>query len=184
MFLWGYQSHGDVLTWYAMFDQFQKQALPAATAMSELWTGAPAAKKNPVISAMTLEGKTADKNVKIPSAALASAQVSASSPDGAALTYDWRIIRDVRLENGKTMSGISGLIQGKPDQNLSFKAPSKAGNYRLIVFVRDAANGLADVAVFPFNVTESGEGGGSEDLEDGELGGESIDGWEKGHHIK
>lgn len=184
VFLWGYQSHGDVLTWYAMFDQFQKQALPAATAMSELWTGAPAAKKNPVISAMTLEGKTADKNVKIPSAALASAQVSASSPDGAALTYDWRIIRDVRLENGKTMSGISGLIQGKPDQNLSFKAPSKAGNYRLIVFVRDAANGLADVAVFPFNVTESGEGGGSEDLEDGELGGESIDGWEKGHHIK
>ena len=82
------------------------------------------------------------------------------------------------------MSGISGLIQGKPDQNLSFKAPSKAGNYRLIVFVRDAANGLADMAVFPFNVTESGEGGGSEDLEDGELGGESIDGWEKGHHIK
>ena len=184
VFLWGYQSHGDVLTWYAMFDQFMKQALPAATAMSELWKDAPAEKKNPVISEMTIEGKTADKNVKIPSATLASAHVSASSPDGAALTYDWRIIKDVRLEAGKIMSGISGLIQGTADENVSFKTPAKAGNYRLIVFVRDAASKLADVAVFPFSVTESGSGDAPEDIEDGELGGDGIDGWDNVQHIE
>ncbi|MGN0191265.1 MAG: hypothetical protein ACI39U_06380, partial [Candidatus Cryptobacteroides sp.] len=184
VFLWGYQSHGDVLTWYAMYDQFQKQALPAATVMSELWKGVASSEHNPVISEMKLNGKTADQNVKIPSSELASASVVASSPDGAALSYDWRIVRDVRLEEGKTMSGISGLIQGKPDQNLSFKAPSTTGNYRLIVYVRDAASNLADVAVIPFNVTDSGTGGGSIDLEDGDLGGDAIDGWEKGNHIK
>lgn len=183
VFLWGYQSHGDVLTWYAMYDQFQKQALPAATVMSELWKGAASSKHNPVITEMKIAGKTADQNVKLPSAELSSASVVASSPDGAALTYDWRIVRDVRLEDGKTMSGISGLIQGKPDQNLSFKAPSTPGNYRLIVFARDAASNLADVAVFPFNVTDSGSGG-SPDLEEGDLGGEAIEGWEKGNYIK
>ena len=184
VFLWGYQSHGDVLTWYAMFDQFMKQALPAATAMSELWKDAPATKKNPVISEMVLDGKTAAQHVKIPSGTLASAHVSASSPDGAVLTYDWKIIKDTRLANGKIMSGISGLIQGKADENVSFKAPSKAGNYRLIVYVRDAANRLADIAVFPFNVTDSGSGGDSDDLEDGDLGGDGIDGWDNVQHIK
>lgn len=182
VFLWGYQSHGDVLTWYALFDQFQKQALPAATAMSELW-GATVTKHNPVITGMTLEGKTAEQNIQIPSAQTASASVVANSPDGAELTYEWKIVRDERQDAGRLMSGLTGLIQGKPDQNLSFTAPSSVGNYRLIVYARDAASNLGDVAVIPFQVSDSGTGGGV-DLEEGDLGGEAIDGWEKGNHIK
>ena len=50
--------------------------------------------------------------------------------------------------------GISGLFStNQTDQNsTAFKAPSEAGNYRLIVYVRDLNHKNASCAVLPFEV--------------------------------
>lgn len=165
VFLWGYQSHGDVLSWYALFDQFQKYSLPAVDTMSELWTGTSVANHAPVIEdyqCLTVNGLTADQEIKLRGGDLQEAAVVASDPDGDQLTYDWKIIRDERLEAGKLMQPLSGLIQGKPEEVVSFKAPSEKGNYRLLVYARDAVNKKADLVSIPFRVTVSG----GEDPED------------------
>lgn len=159
VFLWGYQSHGDVLSWYALYDQFQKYSLPAVDIMSELWTGSPVANRAPIVSdyqCLTVNGMTAEQNIKLKGGEMADAVVVASDEDGDPLTYDWKIIVDARKEAGKLMQPLSGLIQGKPAETVSFKAPAEEGNYRLIVYVRDAESKKADIVAFPFQVTESG----------------------------
>lgn len=155
VFLWGYQSHGDVLTWYAMFDQFMRHSLPAVDVMSELWTGVPVDNKAPVIASwkdLRINGMTADENIKLAGGDIAEATIEAIDAEGDQITYDWRVIRDERLEAGQLMQPLSGIIQGKPHETASFVAPGQ-GNYRLIVFARDAEHKKTDMVAIPFQVT-------------------------------
>lgn len=162
VFLWGWQTHGDVLNWYAMYDQFEESALPTVDAMQEMWTGMKVENSSPVIVSRTdgktggelfIDGKTSDRNVQMAKGSTHTASVNASDPEGDALNYDWKIIRDERQDVGKTMSPIAGLFSGKTDApSVNFKAPAAEGNYRLIVYVRDRAHSKASCAVFPFKV--------------------------------
>ena len=158
VFLWGWQTHGDVLTWYTMFDQFYNAALPAVDAMSKLWSGEAPSNSAPCIAGrgdLTIDGKSASFNVSLTASSTAhTASVKATDPDGDPLSYDWRIIKDERLPYGNKMSGgIGGLFEGQTNRNtVTFKAPSEAGAYRLIVYVRDQAHKKASSAVLPFEV--------------------------------
>ena len=152
VFLWGYQTHGDVLTWYATFDQFENAALNAVDTMSELW-GKNVTNHAPTIGEITLNGKDASSNVILTAGQSGvTASVSAADPDSDTITYDWKVVKDQRQDAGVLMQPLSGLFSGDMSDNVSFTAPSVAGNYRLIVYARDKEHGKAAMAVIPFKV--------------------------------
>lgn len=155
IFLWGYQTHGDVLSWYGLFDK-SRNTFGGVDKISECWTGVPVEKPAPRIenrSKMTLNGKTSGDGVTLVAASTGNtAQVEATSPTGEPLNYRWFIIKDERLANGTAMpDGIAGLIPdpGKPE--ITFTAP-EAGQYRLYVFVTEEVNHKVAMACIPFLV--------------------------------
>jgi hypothetical protein len=155
IFLWGYQTHGDVLSWYGLFDK-SKNTFGGVDEISECWTGVAVDKPAPRIenrSKMTLNGKVSKDNVTLTAGSTGNtASVEATSPTGEPLKYRWFIIKDERLANGNAMpDGIEGLIPepGKPE--ITFTAPA-AGQYHLYVFVTEEVNKKVAMACIPFLV--------------------------------
>ena len=136
VFLWGYQTHGEVLTWYGLFDK-KGYTFPAVDAMQYAWTGSYPKNRAPVIATrndILMNGKKAEDAIIVSPNSSNEAKVTATDPDGDALTYDWMIMKE------------------KTKKEITFKAPSTVGNYRLIVFVRDVKNKKVASAVIPFSV--------------------------------
>lgn len=155
IFLWGYQTHGDVLSWYGLFDK-SKNSFGGVDEISECWTGVPVEKPAPRIenrSKMTLNGKVSKDNVTLSAGSTGNtASVEATSPTGEPLKYRWFIIKDERLANGNAMpDGIEGLIPEPGKAEITFTAPA-AGQYRLYVFVTEEVNKKVAMACIPFLV--------------------------------
>ncbi|WP_222867796.1 glycoside hydrolase family 2 TIM barrel-domain containing protein [Sphingobacterium phlebotomi] len=155
VFVWGYQRHGAVLTWYGLYDK-KGYTFPAADEMQYVWTGTYPANKAPVIQdrdAIVMNESKAEDNIKVEKNSDNTASVVATDPDGDPLTYDWMIMKEgTASADGSLPDGISGLITDNTQPEISFKAPAETGGYRLIVFVRDDANKKVASAVIPFYV--------------------------------
>lgn len=155
VFLWGYQTHGEVLTWYGLFDK-KGYTFPAVDAMQYAWTGSYPTNRAPVIATrndILMNGKKAEEAIKVTPSSLNEAKVTATDPDGDALTYEWMIMKEkTASSDGSLPDGITGLIDDNTQKDITFKAPSQAGGYRLIVFVRDVKNKKVASAVIPFLV--------------------------------
>lgn len=155
VFLWGYQTHGEVLTWYGLFDK-RGYTFPAVDAMQYAWTGTYPANRAPVIqdrSKVLMNGKKAEENITVDKNSTNTASVTASDPDGDPLTYSWMIMKEgTASSDGSLPDGVSGLITDNTLSNISFKAPASAGAYRLIVFVSDETNKKVASGVIPFYV--------------------------------
>lgn len=155
IFLWGYQTHGDVLSWYGLFDK-SRNSFGGVDKISECWTGVPVEKPAPRIedrSKMTLNGKTSGQSVTLAAGSTDNvAKVEATSPTGEPLKYRWFIIKDERLANGNAMpDGIAGLIPDPSKTEITFTAPD-AGQYRLYVFVTEEVNKKVAMSCIPFLV--------------------------------
>ena len=155
IFLWGYQTHGDVLSWYGLFDK-SRNTFGGVDKISECWTGVPVEKPAPRIenrSKMTLNGKTSNASVTLAAGSTDNvAKVEATSPTGEPLKYRWFIIKDERLANGNAMpDGIAGLIPDPSKTEITFTAPD-AGQYRLYVFVTEEVNKKVAMSCIPFLV--------------------------------
>ena len=153
IFLWGFQTHGDVLSWYGLFDK-NKNTFGGVDVISECWTGVAVDKQAPRIedrSMMKLNGKTSNASVTLAAGSSDNtANVQATSPTGEPLTYRWLIIKDERLASGVSMpDGIEGLIPDPSKPEITFKAPP-AGQYRLYVFVTDETNHKVAMSCIPF----------------------------------
>ncbi|TJZ54775.1 glycosyl hydrolase family 2 [Sphingobacterium olei] len=155
VFLWGYQLHGEVLTWYGMFDK-QGNTFAAVDAMQYAWTGSYPTNRAPVIqdrSKILMNGKRAEENITVSKNSTNIATVEASDPDNDPLTYAWRIIKEKSAAaDGSLPNGIAGLITDATLPSISFNAPNETGGYRLIIFVIDQNNKKAASAVIPFYV--------------------------------
>lgn len=157
VFLWGYQTHGEVLTWYGLFDK-KGYTFPAADAMQYAWTGAYPANRAPVIATrndMLMNGKKAEDAITVSPGSSNTAKVTATDPENDALTYDWMIMKEkAAAADGGLPAGIPGLIEDNTKAEITFKAPADGAGYRLIVFVRDAKNKKVASAVIPFLVQQ------------------------------
>ena len=155
VFLWGYQTHGEVLTWYGLFDK-KGYTFPAVDAMQFAWTGSYPANRAPVIqdrNQILMNGKKAEENITVAKGATNSASVVATDPEGDPLTYSWMIMKEATASaDGSLPEGIAGLITDNKLSSISFKAPGSTGAYRLIAFVYDEANKKVASAVIPFYV--------------------------------
>lgn len=153
-FVWGYQNHGEVLTWYGLFDK-SGNTFGAVDEIQHYWTGKYPEKLAPVIAdrtAMVMNGKIADDSIVVSPSSENTASVSASSPWGSSLSYKWMIYQEGSADtDGSLPEGVSGLIENETLQTITFTAPKAAGNYRLLVFVRDT-NRKAALSVIPFCV--------------------------------
>ena len=156
-FQWGYQTHGDVLTWFGMHDK-DGNTFGVVDELQKVWTGAYPSKRAPIItnrSKMKMNDKTADAGVIVAASQSCTAYIEASSPSGSALSYKWVVIEEnTKDTDGSFPAGIEGLITNPSASSISFKAPSKAGAYRLYAFVYDKAASKVASACIPFKVTE------------------------------
>lgn len=156
-FQWGYQTHGEVLTWFGMHDR-NGNLFGVADEMQKLWTGSYPSVKAPVIedrTKMKMNGKVADDGISVFPSMSCTASVEAYSPSGSSLSYEWRIVEEnTSAEDGSLPDGISGLITDPSKASVSFTAPSGSGAYRLYVFVYDRTAGKLASACIPFQVTE------------------------------
>jgi hypothetical protein len=155
VFLWGYQRHGEVLTWYGLFDK-KGYTFGAVDAMQYAWTGSYPTNRAPVIqdrSAILMNNKRAEENIKVDKNSTNTASVVATDPDGDPLTYSWMIMKEGSADSdGSLPDGITGLISDNTLANISFKAPSESGAYRLIAFVNDDTHKKVASGVIPFYV--------------------------------
>ncbi len=158
VFLLGYQTHGDVPTWYAMIDEFEKYMISTidglCEAMGKGFTPGPHVAAS---SDLTINGQAAQKGQDITLAPGEDFTVAlkATSPTGNALTYDYYIIED-KYNSG----GMVGMLEdsrrsGKLNDagaSAMMKAPAAVGNYRLNAYARDDSSRKAGFASIPFVV--------------------------------
>ncbi len=155
VFLWGYQTHGEVLNWYGLFDK-KGNTYAAVDEMQYCWTGSYPENRAPVIASrddMRLNGKKAEESVVLTKNTTGhTATVTASDPDEDPLTYEWYIMQEAtKSTDGSMPAGITGLITNGDKAVATIKAPATAGYYRLYVFVRDDHGKVASACI-PFKV--------------------------------
>lgn len=170
-FVWGYQTSGEVQTWYGLFDT-QGYSFAAVDELQYAWTGSYPANLAPVIHnrhSMTMDdGLIGDDSITVTPGSSHTASVTATSPCGAVLSYKWAVYPEGGSGSNGSGTGLNGLITDNTVASISFRAPSTPGSYRLLVFVRDDGNRKAASASIPFQVVS-----GSIGL--------SPDSWNSGH---
>jgi hypothetical protein len=163
VFLWGYQSTGDVVTWYGLYNR-QGEAFGAADEMQYAWTGTYPSNRAPVIrtrDSLLFNGKRAEDTVIVEANTLNTGWVRASDPDNDSLRYEWLIIpENSNMAGGDanaSLPALPGLIVSQNADSARFMAPAAAGNYRLYVYVHDQRGKVANACI-PFKVTPSSIG--------------------------
>lgn len=155
VFVWGYQTHGEVLNWYASYTT-DRYTYGVCDAMQKCWTGSWPAARAPRIESrkdMTMNGKTAESAIKVAVNSQNTAKVVAVASTEIKLNYRWILFREGdHKTDGSMPDGIEGLIENPSLPEISFKAPASSGAYRLYVFALDDVNKKAASACIPFFV--------------------------------
>jgi len=155
-FLWGYQTHGEVLNWYGLFHK-NGYSYGAVDELQNQWSGTYPANRAPVIVSrqtdVLMNGKNAEAAIQVVAGSDNTATVIASDPDGDPLRYEWYIFKEGTADTDGSMPPcIQGLWSDNTKNNLTFKAPAISGGYRLYIFVYDDINKKVASGVIPFNV--------------------------------
>ena len=142
VFLWGHKQEA-TSTWYGMFlDTGEK--LPTVDVMTHEWTGHWPANRSPKITKFDspLEQKTVDAGSSVP------ASITAEDSENDPLTYEWLVVAE------QTVHGQGGSDEpvppsfpectaGQSGASITVKVPTKPGEYRLFVTVKDGKGGAS-----------------------------------------
>ncbi len=154
VFLWG-QKQERTPTWYGLFLP-DGESTPSVDAMQFAWTGQWPKNRAPAIAPIRVDDRLATSSVVLKPGSTHKAHVRASDKDGDTLDYRWTL----REESTATSIGgdpehlpqaLDGVIQEAGAGEITLTAPTKPGNYRLFVEVRDG-QGHAAYANFPLRV--------------------------------
>ncbi|WP_161554549.1 glycoside hydrolase family 2 TIM barrel-domain containing protein [Sinomicrobium soli] len=156
-FLWGYQLHGAVATWYGVFTP-KKKPLETAHALYYSWSGSYPSNRAPRIENsgdILLNGRTADESIVVKAGEDNFTHVRAVDLEGDELTYEWQIVREGFVvsddqEFEGSLPGLEGLFEDNSKRNARFVMQGE-GTYRLYAFVYDSEGNVAS-AVIPFKV--------------------------------
>lgn len=155
-FTWGNKQEATA-TWFGMFLP-DGSRLGAVDAMTEAWSGAPAADLAPQIAELALVGEP----VVAPGAEV-TARLKATDPEGQPLAAEWVLFQE--MDEFESMGDFRATPPTFPDAITEADAtgatvtmPERAGNYRLFAYLRDGAGGGA-VANVPLRVEGGGDGG-------------------------
>ena len=141
VFNWGYKMEATA-TWYGMFLP-DGSRLGAIDAMTELWSGKPAADLAPTVEPLVIEGDARFR----PGGELRVA-VAAADPEGGPLRVRWAL----RRESGDYAAGgdfrpmlpdIEGAIREGRQDGAVLRLPREPGPYRLFVYVYDESGNAA-----------------------------------------
>jgi glycosyl hydrolase family 2 len=160
VFLWG-QKVERTPTWYGMFLETDAdlgiagESLPTVETMALEWAGSYPINRAPDVTALTLGGRAASASVTLTAGQAVQALVTATEPDGDAMSYVWEILEDPAQPDLMGMAEAREPRVGTPQMGtvpmLNVTAPTVAGQYRLFVYVLDG-KGHAGTANIPFRV--------------------------------
>lgn len=148
VFLWG-QKQERTPTWYGMFlESGEKTA--AVDVMHTLWTGTPPANQSPRVLSASLDGKTAQQNIRLRAGQQATAKLIADDPDQDVLHYAWEVAEESRdLKNGGAREArppvVPGVIRNPQQAEITLTAPANPGAYRLFGYAFDGKGAAAHV---------------------------------------
>ena len=157
VFLWG-QKQERTPTWYGLFTE-KGEETEVMDVLQYVWSGSWPANKAPHVYSLQLNGKNAVQNVYIKAGSTYPVLAVVTDPDQDKLTYYWELLPE------PTKVGEGGDFEARPKPvdnafvsspnagQASLKAPTKAGAYRLFVYVTDGKNNVA-TANLPFYVNE------------------------------
>lgn len=156
VFLWGFQNHGAVATWYGLFTR-KKNPFGAVHSMHYSWKGFFPSNRAPQIKSdeVMLNGLTADQNIKLSVGQKSNASVRAIDFEGDNLVYEWHIVREGFIvdrtdDSPGILPSLTGLFEKSDEKNAKFSV-NYPGKYRLYAFVIDSSGNAAS-AVIPFLV--------------------------------
>ena len=156
VFLWG-QKQERTPTWYGMFlaDGSETETIDV---MHYIWNDTWPDNRSPQIESMSLDSKSATKNITIESGEHYKARIKARDPDGDQLKYHWEIMAESKAtqEGGdkeEIPESYVGLIKDASAAKIVLQAPAHPGAYRLFVYIRDG-QGHAGHANIPFLVVK------------------------------
>jgi hypothetical protein len=156
VFFWG-QKQERTPTWYGMFLETGEETA-AVDAMHHVWTGQWPANRSPRLEGAWLNEMAANESIRVAAGQVCRAKVAAADPEGDPLTFRWEILeestsRNVGGDREPKPASVPGLIAEPSRAEISLRAPSKPGAYRLFAYVYDG-KGHAAHANIPFSVKE------------------------------
>lgn len=158
VFLWGHKQERTP-TWYGMFLDSGEET-PAVDVMQYLWTGAWPDVRCPQLKGAWLNGQTAYQNIYLKSGQSYAAKVQAIDNNNNPLTFVWEVAAEsTDLKTGGDFESkpesLPDLIEEATGGEITMKAPSNPGAYRLFAYVYDGKGHAAHVNI-PFYVNASG----------------------------
>jgi hypothetical protein len=160
VFLWG-QKQEATPTWFSMFVEsipqleLAAQSCPTVDAMQYMWKGSWPANRAPNVTDMQINGQQAAANVTLSPSQAINATVSATDPDGDAITYSWEMLEEpAPTAPGATQARpptVGSRVAGAATPTLTTTAPPTGGQYRLFAYALDG-KGHVGTANVPFLV--------------------------------
>lgn len=152
VFLWGHKQERTP-TWYGMFLESGEETA-AVDVMQYVWTGHWPVTRSPQLAGAWLNGKTARQNIHLKAGQIYPAKVQASDTNHNPLSYVWEVLPEsTDLKTGGDFESrpqsLPGLIQTDGGNEITLKAPSQPGAYRLFAYVYDGKGHAAHVNI-PF----------------------------------
>ncbi len=154
VFYWSGFKQETTHTWFCMFDSTGLES-PLVGLMHYLWTGEKKKNEAPVADSVNIGAFIRYQAIMLDPGSIQNAKVTAHDPDNDNLTYRWEIRNEAKYASyagqGEKVPGpLPDLISGNKVE-ISFKAPSTPGAYRLFAYVYDG-KGHFSTANLPFYV--------------------------------
>ena len=144
IFVWGWKFEATA-TWFGMHTHDGKTT-ETLDVMEGKWSGKVPSNRAP--SVQTIKGLPASS---IAPGTSFRAQSVASDPEGDPLTWQWAVLRETLSAKLTKPTPLKDVIISTTENRAEVKAPNKAGDYRLYLWVSDG-KGHAATANVPFTV--------------------------------